>query len=106
MRAAGPGSATPYGYGRGTGNDDSKIRVSNLPEDTTEEDLRELFSKFGRIMYVSLARHRPSNRPKGFAYITFSTQFEAERAIRGVARHGYDHLILNVELANAYPPRQ
>lgn len=31
------------------GEDHTKIRVTNISEDTTEGDLRELFSAFGRI---------------------------------------------------------
>lgn len=39
------GAANPMAMGE----DHTKIRVTNISEDTTEGDLRDLFSAFGRI---------------------------------------------------------
>lgn len=50
---AGPaGSGTPMAMGE----DHTKIRVTNISEDTTEGDLRDLFSAFGRINRLVLLR--------------------------------------------------
>lgn len=46
----GRGEAGPEMSGGGTmGEDHTKIRVTNISEDTTEGDLRDLFCAFGRI---------------------------------------------------------
>lgn len=46
----GPGGGGGDGGGSNPmGEDHTKIRVTNISEDTTEGDLRELFSAFGRI---------------------------------------------------------
>lgn len=50
---AGPeGGSNPMSMGE----DHTKIRVTNISEDTTEGDLRELFSSFGRINRWGLQR--------------------------------------------------
>lgn len=48
---AGRGEAGPEGASNpmSMGEDHTKIRVTNISEDTTEGDLRDLFSAFGRI---------------------------------------------------------
>ena len=64
------------------GDRDQTIRVSNLTKDVTEDDLRELFGRFGRINRVALpkaervetdkdGRQTVYKEPRGFAYITF-----------------------------------
>lgn len=47
----GRGDAGPDGGSNNAnmGEDHTKIRVTNISEDTTEGDLRDLFSAFGRI---------------------------------------------------------
>ena len=48
---AGRGESGPEGASNpmSMGEDHTKIRVTNISEDTTEGDLRDLFSAFGRI---------------------------------------------------------
>lgn len=88
---------------------ENTIRVSNLTKAVTEEDLRALFQRFGTIHRVSLPRaeRKDSNgniykEPRGFAYIAFARQEDAERAMERLQGHGYDHLILKLEWAK--PP--
>lgn len=87
---------------------DSTLRVSNLSKAATEDDLRELFCRFGRVLRVSLPKvERKDERgniykePKGFAYIAFAERPAAEAALNALHGHGYDHLILNIEWAKA-----
>lgn len=94
------------------------IRVSNLTKNVCEEDLRELFGRFGRIARCSLPRMEkkvddPDNpgytitikEVRGFAYISFYVRNEAEAAMGALQGHGYDHLILRLEWANPQAPR-
>jgi cold-inducible RNA-binding protein len=60
---------------------DTKLYVGNMSFDTTEEQLRELFSQAGTVVAVDVIKDRDSGRPKGFAFVTMGSQAEAEAAI-------------------------
>ncbi|XP_071801958.1 eukaryotic translation initiation factor 3 subunit G-like [Asterias amurensis] len=75
------------------------IRVTNLSEDTRENDLTDLFHSFGPIQRIYLAMDKVTKRSKGFAFINFHNKESAANAILGVSGFGYDHLILKVEWA-------
>ena len=81
------------------GTDEATVRVTNLPEETQEQDLRDLFIPFGPVSRVFLAKDKTSNTSKGFAFITFNEKKDAQKAIECVSGFGYDHLILKVEWA-------
>jgi translation initiation factor 3 subunit G len=95
-------SAGDFGFGgkdkEGTEN---TLRVSNLTKAVTEEDLRDLFERFGRIHRVSLPRIEKDGvkEPRGFAYIAFARNEDAAKALEQLQGHGYDHLILKLEWA-------
>jgi len=80
--------------------DEATVRVTNLPEETQEQDLRDLFTPFGHVSRVFLAKDKMNNTSKGFAFITFNEKKDAQKAIECVSGFGYDHLILKVEWAN------
>jgi len=75
------------------------VRVTNLSENTKEDDLQNLFKGFGDIVRIYLAKNQITGVSKGFAFINYKRREEAELAIRSLNGHGYDHLILNVEWA-------
>lgn len=88
------------------GMKDTTIRVSNLTKMVQEDDLRDLFEPFGKVMKVKLPRqtiaiveNREIKEPKGFAYITFYKSEDAEVAFEKLQGYGYDHLILRLEWA-------
>ncbi|KAI1728530.1 eukaryotic translation initiation factor 3 subunit G domain-containing protein [Ditylenchus destructor] len=80
-------------------SDDFTCRVTNLPEDseTLEDDLRQMFGSVGRIERFYLAKDKVTNKPKGFAFITFSNRHDAEMAIERFNGAKMEHLILKVE---------
>eukprot|EP01099_Mayorella_cantabrigiensis_P001124 TRINITY_DN1467_c0_g1_i1.p1 TRINITY_DN1467_c0_g1~~TRINITY_DN1467_c0_g1_i1.p1 ORF type:complete len:307 (+),score=91.39 TRINITY_DN1467_c0_g1_i1:83-922(+) len=75
------------------------IRVTNLSEETREQDLHDLFRGFGNISRVYLAKDKNTGLSKGFAFINFVHREDAARAIEKLSGYGYDHLILHVEWA-------
>jgi len=111
-RRAGAGTAYPGERGSTRGGaysgrgsdmrkqDEATVRVTNLPEETQEQDLRDLFTPFGPVSRVFLAKDKTNNTSKGFAFITFNEKKDAQKAIECVSGFGYDHLILKVEWAN------
>ncbi len=60
---------------------EAKLYVGNLSYDTTEDDLRTLFSQAGTVNEVALIKDRDTGSSKGFAFVTMSTQDEAKKAI-------------------------
>ncbi|KAL0486305.1 eIF3-S4 [Acrasis kona] len=75
------------------------VRVSNLSDMITEQDLRNVFGKVGLLERVFLVTDRETRISKGFAFITYSTRAEAEKAIEKLNHLKWDHLILSVEWA-------
>lgn len=58
-----------------------KVYVGNLSFDTTEDALKDLFAKAGKIDSVSIIIDKFSGRSKGFAFIEMSSEEEAKKAI-------------------------
>jgi translation initiation factor 3 subunit G len=73
------------------------LRVTNVSEDTTDNDLRELFGSFGRVARVYIGRDRETGVGKGYAFVSFEDRTVAERAMQKVNGMGYDNLILTVQ---------
>ena len=53
------------------------VQVSEFAE---ENDLREIFERFGRVTRVFLAKDRDTQRAKGFAFISFQERSDAAKA--------------------------
>ncbi|KAL8734437.1 MAG: hypothetical protein Q9181_003194 [Wetmoreana brouardii] len=80
-------------------DDLATLRVTNVSEFAEENDLREIFERFGRVTRVFLAKDRETGRAKGFAFISFADRSDAARACEKIDGYGYGHLILRVEFA-------
>jgi cold-inducible RNA-binding protein len=62
----------------------NKLFVGNLPFVLTEQDLEELFARFGRVVSVKIPLDRESGRKRGFAFIEMESQQAANEAIIGL----------------------
>lgn len=60
-----------------------RMYVGNLAAETTEQDLRELFSAYGTVRGVDMAREVFSGRCRGFAFVDMEGH-EARAAIAGL----------------------
>jgi len=78
---------------------ETKIYVGNLSYNTTEDELREMFSQAGTVVSVALIKDRDSGRSKGFAFIEMSNQAEVENAIRMFNGKSCDDRELKVNMA-------
>jgi len=94
-----PGGGGQASSSSSSGEDQSTLRVTNLSEDTTEQDLSDLFRRFGHTSRIYLAKDRLTNKSRGFAFINYTHREDAQAAIDKLNGHGYDHLILQVEWA-------
>ena len=85
-----------------SGRDDSNtVRVTNLSEDTREDDLKELLRPFGPISRLYLAKNRATQVSRGFAFVTYVRRSDGQKAIDKLNGFGYDHLILKLEWAQS-----
>ena len=60
---------------------ESKLYVGNMSYNTSEDELRKLFSEVGTVTDLVIIMDKFSGRPKGFGFVTMSTAAEAEAAI-------------------------
>jgi cold-inducible RNA-binding protein len=58
-----------------------KLYVGNMSYDTTEEQLRTLFSEAGAVVAVDMIKDRDTGMMKGFAFLTMGSQADAAKAI-------------------------
>ncbi|EEH38868.1 eukaryotic translation initiation factor 3 RNA-binding subunit [Paracoccidioides lutzii Pb01] len=80
-------------------DDLATLRVTNVSELAEEQEIRDMFERFGRVTRVFLAKDRETNMAKGFAFISFQDRSDAARACEKMDGFGYRHLILRVEFA-------
>jgi RNA recognition motif-containing protein len=58
-----------------------KIYVGNLSYDSKESDLESFFTKYGPLTEVKLIKDINTGRSKGFAFLTFENQKDAEASL-------------------------
>ena len=58
-----------------------KLYVGNLPYETGETELQELFARAGTVETVKVMRDMATGRARGFAFVEMSTDEEAQHAI-------------------------
>jgi RNA recognition motif-containing protein len=63
-----------------------KLYVGNLPFQTTQADLEDMFSEHGSVTNASLMMDRATGRSRGFGFVTMGSSAEGEAAI--AAKHG------------------
>ncbi|ONK67791.1 uncharacterized protein A4U43_C05F3810 [Asparagus officinalis] len=81
-------------------NFNSEIFISRLSFYTTEQDLKRLFSRFGSIKQVRLIRDGKTQRVKGFAFIDYSSEDEARKAVKVMDGRILDGRLIFVEIAD------
>jgi hypothetical protein len=63
-------------------NDDKQqIFVGGLPNNMTEQDIRDTFSKFGEVRHVRINTGSNGRPGAGFGFVTFSKEIEAKAAL-------------------------
>jgi RNA recognition motif-containing protein len=78
---------------------DTKLYVGNLSYSVTEDELRELFAQAGSVTSVAVIKDRDTGQSKGFAFVEFSKQTEAQTAISRFNGHKLGERTLTVNLA-------
>ncbi|XP_046393000.1 la-related protein 7 isoform X2 [Ischnura elegans] len=71
---------------RNVSEDECSIYVEGLPPDAKHDWLQEVFSLYGKVVYVSIPKYRQSGKIKGFAFVEFESAEIADKALE--AFHG------------------
>jgi RNA recognition motif-containing protein len=59
----------------------TKLYVGNLSFNTTETDLQDLFAQAGPVQEVSLMQDKFTGKSRGFAFVTMTSDADAQKAI-------------------------
>lgn len=61
--------------------DKNKLFVGSLPWSINNETLRELFAQYGEITEAVVISDRMTGRSKGFGFVTFAKEEDAQKAL-------------------------
>ena len=79
--------------------------VSNLSFQTTDEDLRKLFSAFGKVSSAKVITDRDTGRSRGFGFVEMESDSEAQEAIKNLNMKEIGGRAMNVSVARDKPAR-
>ena len=77
-----------------------KLYVGNLPFNTTEADLRELFEQHGAVQSVNVISDRETGRSRGFGFVEYEDESSAEKAQRALDGQDFGGRSLRVNEAH------
>ena len=77
----------------------NKLFVGNLSFNTTENDLQDAFAAHGTVVETNLMVDRMSGRSRGFAFVTMSSEQEAQNAIQALNGASLDGRAMTVNVA-------
>jgi cold-inducible RNA-binding protein len=80
-----------------------KLYVGNLPYETGETELQDLFARAGTVETVKVMRDMATGRARGFAFVEMSTEEEARKAIADLNEHQLEGRSLTVNEARPKP---
>jgi len=82
-----------------------KLYVGNLPYETNEDDLQNLFAQAGAVESVNVMRDRETGRARGFAFVEMVSDEDAQNAITQLNEQPFGGRRLTVNEARPQAPR-
>jgi RNA recognition motif-containing protein len=82
-----------------------KIYVANIPFNATEQDIRDLFSKYGEIESVKMITDKYTGQSRGFCFVEMETEDDAKKAISDLNGKPFMERTLTVSEARPQQPR-
>lgn len=80
-RHRGGGRDNPFTRNAGVDVDRCKIFIGGLSTNTDDRELRDIFEKYGKITDLFMPQDPSTRQPRGFAFITFSDDRDADDAV-------------------------
>ena len=77
------------------------IYIGNLNYEASEQDIKELFSKFGEVSSVKLIKDNATGRSKGFGFVEMADASISKRAISEL--HETEFMSRNIVVNEARP---
>ncbi|RSL47593.1 hypothetical protein CEP53_009877 [Fusarium sp. AF-6] len=59
----------------------SKIFVGGVSQETTDQEFKEYFAQFGRVVDATLMMDKDTGRPRGFGFVTFESEAGVDACI-------------------------
>ncbi|XP_044507957.1 small RNA-binding protein 11, chloroplastic-like [Mangifera indica] len=81
----------------------SKLFVGGLSFSTSDEGLSQTFSQYGQVIEAKVVMDRVSDRSKGFGFVTFASEEEAEKALTGLNGKTINGRVIFVDFAKPKP---
>ncbi|KAJ7695440.1 hypothetical protein B0H17DRAFT_1272038 [Mycena rosella] len=81
----------------------AKLYIGNLSFNVDDQRLEEAFKEFGNITDHVVMKDRETGRSRGFGFVTYSSEDEANAAISGMDQQDLDGRRLRVNMANPKP---
>ena len=83
-----------------------KIYIGNLPFSVDLAKLKELFSKYGKIEDAIVMANRYTGRSRGFGFVTFENEADAEKAIAEMNKKTIEGREISVKEARPLEKRE
>jgi RNA recognition motif-containing protein len=83
-----------------------KVYVGNLPFSYDSDKLKELFVSYGEIQEATVIAFKDTGKSKGFGFVTFANDAEAEKAIAEINKKEVDGRELRVNEATPFDPEK
>jgi RNA recognition motif-containing protein len=77
----------------------TNIYVGNLPFQTSDSDLQEMFTPFGQVDRANVITDRETGRSRGFGFVEMGSDEEANKAIEGLNGTEVEGRALTVNIA-------
>ncbi|KAM8962098.1 cold-inducible RNA-binding protein [Pelodytes ibericus] len=80
-------------------SDDGKLFVGGLSFDTDEQNLEQVFGKYGQISEVVVVKDRETKRSRGFGFVTYENPDDAKDAMMAMNGKSVDGRQIRVDQA-------
>lgn len=77
----------------------NRLYVGNLSYDVTTDGLRACFTECGDVTDTHVVKDRDTGRPRGFAFVTMTTEAEATHAVAQLNGAMFEGRPLRVNIA-------
>jgi cold-inducible RNA-binding protein len=83
-----------------------KLYVGNLSYNTNDQMLQDMFSAYGEVTSATVIMDRDSGRSKGFGFVEFAQDADAQKALGEMNGKEIDGRALNVDEAKPQKDRE